>query len=70
MKLKIYKIFCTKTIYPTCEAIAFTKEQAETYCKNATKTYWKYYDDWNGKYEEVYYFREEEIDTNKVFTTK
>ena len=64
MKLTIYKIYCTPSDYENCDAIAFTKEQAEEYCKKANKKEneksYLHKSTW-------FYTDEEEIDTNKVF---
>ena len=52
MKLKIYKIYCLPNHHEHCSAIAFSKRQAEEYCKSESS------------YREgLWIYEEEEIDT-------
>ena len=61
MKLKVYKIYYYFSGDETCQAIAFTKEQAEAYCKYAKVN-------WNEKgVEDSWFYVEEEMDTDRVF---
>lgn len=61
MKLKVYKIYYYFSDDETCRAIAFTKEQAEAYCKYANINW----DEKGG--EDNWFYIEEEMDTDKVF---
>ena len=61
MKLKVYKIYYYFSDNETCQAIAFTKKQAETYCKYANVN-------WNEKgMKDSWFYVEEEMDTDRVF---
>ena len=64
MKLKVYRIYCEPGDDEHCSAIAFSKEQAEEYCRKANKEEkersYIHKSTW-------FYTEEEEIDTGEVF---
>ena len=64
MRLKVYRIYCEPNNCEHCSVIAFSKEQAEEYCRKSNKEEkersYIHKDRW-------FYTDEEEIDTSEVF---